>query len=241
MGLNAALIAGGAGAGALGGASSNAHATQLRNEKIINDARMADARNKVLQNYTGVQSGLQGENTQTANDTIAHFGAPQGQVLTDAQGNRIQTVTDNLAPLNDPSYTDVPLAGDAPAGVKSDIAARLRAGFDHALKTSKANAKLGGYGDQWAGNALATAGAGRKVDTVNSFARGNTTLLPSLQDFAQYGANQPVVDNGNVTGSVLSTVGKLLAGAGGSGYFKSTPATPSVLSGPKMEGGIWPT
>ena len=201
--ISIGLMAAGTGAGMYG-------ASKTRNEKILNDARQADARNAVLRDYLGRQKVLQDENQVTNTATIGKFDAPtQTAVLADAQGARANDADVALAPLNNANYAGIPLPGNSPSGVKSDIASRLRAGFDKATATAKASAKLGGY------NALTTSDAGRKIDTVNSFARGNTSILPSLQDAAQYGAYEAP----SGMGALFSSIGNLLAGAGGAGTF----------------------
>lgn len=219
------MIAGGTGLGALG-------ASTTRGETVANEARMAEARNKILFDYLDKQDKLARENENVNHNVIGAFGAPnQAKVLGNAQNNRVRDITDNLAPV---ATNEVTLSPDATSGTTADIAARLRAGFEKATNTAKALAKTNAYGDQWNANNLTTGAGARNIGVTNSFARGNTAILPALQDFAQYQAYKPL----SGTGALESSLGSILAAAGGAGLGKAalpvsgmTPAWSSFAAG----------
>lgn len=225
LGVNAAMIGGGALLGMKGAATDQKIAEERRAQKIINDAEMANARNSVTQAYLKRQGALQDENAGVNTAAIDKYSAlNQEQGLTDATAHRVAGVDANIAP---PAF-DVPTAGDDPALVKQDIAAKVLSRVQRATAGAKAMAKVNAYGDLFANNAYGTADATRKVNTTNDFARGETALLPAMQDFASYGAYQPQAPYTGLGGAPYSTIGNILAGMGGKGIGGAfTSAGPS--------------
>ena len=176
-------------------------------EQADNNANIAEARNKALQETNAKNLAYAAKNresliTQLANST----GAAADTGLNNAKTTAVQTIHDNMAP---PTTGEPSLAGNAPTVSKSGLGSAIADAAAKSKEKAAAQGNLLGYttfgrtlaeGDQnLAGN----------INTNNDYAHGNNAILPSLMDYEQIKANKP-----------SSGLGELLQGLGGvaSGY-----------------------
>lgn len=209
-----------------------------RNEAEENNQRIADARNKVLENTLQRQNRLARENEKVLAQTVDRFDPQnQQQTATQAVEKRTADLTGNqVAPA--PDAAEVPLAGNAPQVIKGAIAKRMLDAFNKSTDRAKTTAAASAYGDVWGGNSRDITGAGRNIDTTNSFSRSWAGLMPSLQDFAAYNANKPSSGLGQLLQG-LGGLGAAFAG-GGMGGGKSSFYTPPLPSTQNAGGmGYW--
>ncbi len=202
---SAALLAASTAASAVGSG------IQTRNNNRYADS-VAAARNEQLRLTRDKQKQLGEQNQVTLADTFSKFAEPnQTQALSDAQNTRAAAVD---SATTAPAANDVPLSGSAPQVIKGAVAQRLLEAFTSATDKNKRLAKLSGYNDTTFGNNLNVNSAGRNIETQNNFSRGEISLLPYSQDFAEAQVKRP----DNTLGMVLQTAGQIGAGAAGRGF-----------------------
>ena len=174
---------------------------------------VAEARNAALRQYLSKQEGLEQEGRGLLDGVVARYADGNTQ-LADAQGNRTGVIIDTVGKTSDPNA--IQHTRDASPAVTSEIAKRMLAAYNRATDHAKAMGAVGGYGDQWFNNNVATGDVARQIGTLQNFSRGNTAILQSQQDLAEAAAyKQP-----SMWGSLLKGVGNLaLTASGGRGLF----------------------
>lgn len=183
-------------------------------------ARDAAARNAVLAQTLAKEKGYAADNATQLNGNIAHYapGAQEAQ-LADAQAKRAATSTGNMT-TTDPN--SVPLPADTNLAATGDLAKRMLAVHDGAVQRAGLNANLGGFGDTWLKNNMATNEADRNIGVTNNYAEGAKSILKDQQDAASAAAYKAP----SIWGPALTAAGSLAAGAAGAG--KSLPSSINV-------------
>jgi hypothetical protein len=222
LGPELAMLAVGAAASAAGG-MMNAKSQQHAAERANNQAHAeAEARNQKLAEYTARQQQF-AKQAQDANQVgLDKYAQPQQvQQQADATQQR-ENLYAQAAPETNPTE-GIPLRGDTPEVVKSEMAKRMLAAHQESTDRAKHLAAQGGVGDSWLQNQFNTDATGRQVDTINNFSRGDIALLPASQDRAAYkvavgfGPAKPP----NPTGGILQGIGNTASAAAGSGRMGS--------------------
>lgn len=177
-------------------------------EAAKNNNRIAEARNKVLRD-TNLRNMALGEKNRALLDARVAEMAPQNtaEALAAAQQER----GDNLEAAISTTPTEVPLAGDAPQVIKSELGKKLAETFAKSKASARTLGNIGGYGAQMQDQAIADAGVTRGINTNNNFVGGNMRMLPYLQDYAEYGASKPSSGLGQILQS-LGMMGSMYAG-----------------------------
>lgn len=185
-----------------------------RREDEKNAARQASARNAVLSQTLDKNRKLSEESYGTFDKRLAEAQPEpqQGQL----EGAREKRVAEAKSTIREAAPGEVPLSGSAPKVVQSQLAKRLS---EAQVKNEDAATKIGNlsaYGDQWFQNNLDNVEAARGIDTTRGFAQQNLSLMPALQDLAQYGAYKPK----SGLGTALQQVGQIGATTAGAGWFR---------------------
>lgn len=196
---------------AVGAGLSGAGSYLGKKDASKNAADVAAARNRVLRENLGKIDQFAAQGRGLFDTRMADYSpTAQGGALTNAQTARSGEMTSGMTA---PPVGDIPLSADAPNAVKSEIAKRMLSAFQTATERAKASGKLGGYNDAWTTNALGVNDTGRRVGTINNFARGEASLIEPLQDAAAVQAYKPPA----LLPQVMTFAGNILAGAGGRG------------------------
>lgn len=216
LGISAALGA----AGKIVGGSESYNAAK----------REAAARNAVLADTLAREKGFAGQNATQLEGNVAHYapGAQDAQ-LAAAQGGRTATSVGNMTMDNG----SVPFTADAPPAVKSELAKRMLAVHDAAVDRATKSARVGGYGDTWLKNNLATNEADRNIGVTNNFANGEKAILAPQQDAAAAG----VYKAPSVWSTLLGGASSATAGAAGAGKGLGNVWSPSGGSAGTMQVG----
>lgn len=195
---------------AAGTAASAGGGMMARNEALTNEQNQALAKNAELRRTIGRQKQFGDENANVLSDAISKF-APQTQGAAGmaADTKRENAVVGNMTPPQ--TTADAVPLGDTPAVIKNAYASRIADKFAKATDEARAKAKFGSYGDVWTNNNLGITGAARNVDTTNTFARDDASLLPAKQDLGAYSVWKP----SSGIGETLQGLGNLAAAYGG--------------------------
>ena len=191
------------------------------NEANANAARQAKSRNDELQRVMVRNDAL----AQQSRDAFANR-------ATDIQPEQVQA--DQQQALDDRTATtmtaidrpipSIPLRGDAPQVVKSEIAKKMAEVFGAGRSEASRLAKLGARGDSWLNSGIQDTQAARDIGVSSNLAAGNLGILPHLQDFAENRAYKPI----SPFGAILSGLGGALGSYAGSG---GVPKAGSYTSG----------
>jgi hypothetical protein len=208
--ITAALVVASVGASVAGGGIA-------ASESAKNNNRIVEARNKVLRETTAKNLAL-GDKNRAAFAQQINTMAPENTAaaLAAAQADRGATLESAITP----DAAEVPMAGDAPQVIKSELGKRLAETFAKSKASAGALGRFGGYGTQLQDEAIAEAGLGRGINTNNNFVRGNVGILPYLQDYAEYGASKP----SSGLGQIISALGGMAGMAAGSRGLARRPA-----------------
>jgi hypothetical protein len=195
----------------LGGTALSAFGS-MSQSKAASEAAMKQqaAENAVLNQVMNKEADFQGANTATMKDLVSKF-APDVQTanLASAEGNRDGLIDSAITNPN----TNVTSGPNTPQFVKDQIASRMLDGVQFAKNAAKANAKVGAYGDSMGTNARNISDASGTIDMTNNFAKGWQSILPDQQQLAGASVYTPP----SQTGGLLTGIGNLMAGLGGSG------------------------
>jgi hypothetical protein len=183
----------------------------------------AAARNRVLEQYMERQRNLQAQNQEQAAKARNEFEAPKQQQKQAANVEQREAAIDTNAQPADAGA--IPLSGNAPSIVKSDIANRMLSAFNDATGEAKAKGKFAAYGDTWGQNDRSILQPGRMIDTFNNFSRANTSMLPLEQELVGYANRKPP-----------SGLGGILQGLGSLGGMAAGGMNPAVFGAPKALG-----
>ena len=216
FGPELALLAASTAASVGGGILSRNTQRQHADRVAARNLQVARERNAVRDQYRERQKAW-GDEAQGENNRAIDAMAPEAQAkkqgeVTDARAAVAQNI--QRAPV----AGEAPISGSAPSVVQSEIASRMLKAYEDSQAHAGRAAKLGGYGDVWQRNAMDLNDTNRRVSTLNNFSRGDMSLLPYDQDFAEYLVPQAKMKS-NVWGDVLTGVGKLGSAAAGSGAF----------------------
>jgi len=168
-----------------------------------NAARIAKARNERLQ----AALKRNDEYAAVARERFDSRADEQDPSRQDADLNKNkvdagETIASNIAT---PDYeSGGAISGSAPPIVRSALAKSMLDTFQKSTGQAKALGALGGYSDYWFNQGVGNTSAGRDIGIQNDFARGNMSILPYEQDYAEVQANKP-----------RSGIGGLLSGLGG--------------------------
>jgi hypothetical protein len=186
-------------------------------------ANEAAARNRVLEQYMERQRNLHAQNQEQAAKARGELDETK-QTAKQAENveQRSQAIDTNAQPADAGA---IPLSGNAPSIVKSQIAQRMLSAFTDATDEAKAKGKFSAYGDTWGQNDRAMLQPGRMIDTFNNFSRANTSMLPLEQDLVGYANRKPP-----------SGLGPLLQGLGSIGGMAAGGMNPAVFGAPKALG-----
>lgn len=206
-------------------AASIAGAVVNKNSATSAASRDAAARNLVLKDTLAREQKFASQNAGELQGNIAHYapGSQEAQ-LADAQGARTASAVGNMTP----DTGSVPFTADAPPAVKSELAKRMLAVHDGAVDRATKSARVGGYGDTWLKNNLASNEADRNIGVTNNFANGEKAILNPQQDAASAAVYKPP----SIWGPVLTGAGGIAAGAAGAG---------KGLGGGGLNSGVWGT
>jgi hypothetical protein len=195
----------------------NAQAQQAEQQSNQNVAAAA-ARTQQLLRFLAQQRVYQGQNQEafkpvTAAIDPATFQATQAADTASRAGAATTAINDftSHAPTVATSGTDPNNL------VQKEIAARSGVETGKSTRDATNDATLKGFGDVFSNLGLTTNEAARHIDTTNSFARTDASLLPQQQDIAAAPYSQPVPQASSPWGSILSGLGNIAATAGGSG------------------------
>lgn len=242
-----ALAAAGAGATIIGsGAKRDAqNEFQLKNleadrQQYLQNFEEAQKRNEVANRYRDTARGFATENQGTFNTGLASFmpDAQEGR-MDDAWLKRAVTTSDAIG---GPSG-GVPLKAGAPSVIGQAYDQRIGDAFMRAHEQGFAKSRVGAYGDTQSANDRGVSDTGAKVNTVNTLARGNASLLPHEQDLVGFQVRKPIfrpagADNpwwadpliglGNIAGSMAGASFKM-PGSGGVGHVtKGLDGLPAI-------------
>lgn len=197
----------------IGGAvASTVGAGMQAGEAAKTNARIAESRNKVLRQTNAMNDEHAAKNRQALNQRVADSGkAKADQQLATAQDTAVDQITQNLAP----TATDIPLSGAAPKVVGNSLSTALG---DVAKESQARAADIGmfqGYGLNAQDNALGDLGLRDEIGVNNDYVRGNMSIMPYLQDFAEYKAASKA--KSSPLGSILLGLGKALPMYSGAG------------------------
>lgn len=213
----------------IGAGLSAAGTAVTMNEQQKQAERQAEARNEELRRTLG-------KNDMLAQQSRDEYLRRQQDAKTNNMDQKIQQkqrTKEAVQQIDTKPQTvaDVPLAGDAPAVIKSDIAKKMSDALGRSKAEAAAQAKLGSFGDAWLNQGFKDQALGRDLSVNQDFANGNMALLPYQQDFAEFKATKPI----SPAGALLSGFGGLLSGFGGSSGSalpKKTYTSPWVNVGP---------
>ena len=193
----------------VGGAAASGGGAYLTGQNAVDKANAANA---VLAQSIGKLSDYGDKNKATFDANMTHY-APdaQGTQLADAQTSRGNTAAGNISTPDQAGANNIPISGDAPKAVKSEIAKRMLASYDGAVSRAKALGRYGGYNDTWFTNDLNNQGTARNIDFTNSLANEEKSLIQPRQQIAMYGTGN------NRLGDILKGVGSIMGAAGGAG------------------------
>lgn len=154
------------------------------------DAAAAAARNRVLGDYLGRQDQWIAQNQGDLNTGIAGF-MPDAQALrrTGAEGARTASID---TAMGAPATGAVPLRASTPGFVAREFDKKVNEARDLARASGMKLARVGSYGDQWQQNNRDIGATGHKIDTTNTIARGNMSLLPYAQDLEEFQVRAPI-------------------------------------------------
>ena len=214
--VSAGVTAAGALASVVGGGMQrdaiNNQQTQQMNQNLAAEA----ARNQQLQAAVQKQEQEAAANKVLVDNAVAnadpqHVAAAQTAAATSRTGAANGLI--DMIPK-----TAVPLGPDAPAAIQAEYDKRRGAATDVARQGAAANANYSSFGDALNGINLGTADAARGVNTTNAVARGDASILPYDQQYAEQMARDTnLVKPYDTTGSAISGLGNLFATLGGSG------------------------
>jgi hypothetical protein len=195
----------------LGSLASVAGTVITTNEQRANAERQAKARNDELNRVLVRNDKLADESRQSFTQRMTDVQPDQ------AQNDQQAAETDRAQALDsavDRSAPTIPLAGDAPQVVKSEIAKKMQEVFAGGRAEAGRLAKLGARGDSWFNSGLQDTAAARDIGVQSNQAAGNLGMLPHLQDFAEHRAYKPI----SPWGAILSGIGNMAGSYGGGGY-----------------------
>jgi hypothetical protein len=192
-----AILGGSAVASGVSGWAKNNAAAQNRVNEIQylmaqrkQDAEAARVRNKVLGDYLTRQDGWVAQNQGDFDTGIAGFmpGVQETQRagLETARGSSID------AALGAPNTGGVAMRAGAPNIVSAEIDKKVGEARDLARDSGMKLARMGSYGDTWGQNNRAIGETGHKIDTTNTIAKGNASLIPYAQDLAEFQVRSPI-------------------------------------------------
>lgn len=212
-----------------GGIASRNTAKQNADAQAMRNRQAALARNDVRDAYRKRTAEWGDQNEAEKQRLLAQQDAqPQRQQQDDLTAQREAAAT---SIQRAPTPTEAPISGSAPSVVQGEITKRLMDAYAQSRAGAAASAKLGGYGDTWAKNALDLTTSARKIDTRNNFSRGDMSLLPYDQELADAQVPQAKVQS-NTWGELLTGLGKLGSAAAGSGAFAAKPVAAAPFSVP---------
>lgn len=208
------------------GSAAAAGGTYISGQEASKNATaVADARNRELQ-------ATLGRTKQLAKDSRNIYKQREDEIQPEAMAaSQADATADRTATLEgaipDSAPEAVPLSGSAPAVVKSEIAQKMLEATGEAKSQARALGKVGGYGDTWFKEGLATNDTDRRLGIPQNFIQNEMALLPYSQDFAEFGAYRP----SSGIGEIMQGAGNVIASAGGAygGHVASKkPAPPKV-------------
>jgi hypothetical protein len=190
-----------------GGAAVSQH------EATSNANNVAMARNRALQATLDRTRGMS-KDSRAVFDKRAEEIAPAKLAKTqeDVTANRTAGLTDAV---DKATPADVPLAGSAPAVVKSEVASRMKDAMESGINRAKALGKLGGYGDLWSQEGFANQDASRNIDVQQNLISGQMSMLPYQQQLAELRATRAP----SLWGPVLQGAGSVIGSAAGAGML----------------------
>jgi hypothetical protein len=209
--------------GSVGGGIMQNKAMQTQQGQQLNQNLAAEeARNQTLQRFLQTQKGYQKDNTGVLNSTIA--GVQPGAVA-GAQSSATQnrSTAANQAIDNGIQTTQAPpISGAGSSVVQGAMNDRSNAAIGTAKAGAAAQSAVGSYGDENTNMNLQGQDAARKIDTTNSFARGDAALLPYEQQLADFQARvSNPVNPASTMGSAVEGLGNVFASLAGSGKLKN--------------------
>ena len=207
--ISLGLMALGGGASVLGGGMS-------ASETANNNAAIAAARNKALQETNAKNLAISGQSRDAMGKEIAATTGPMAAAgLAGAQGGAVNTIMSNMAPTGG----EPTLSSSAPKAAQSGLAAAIAAA--HAKSTAKGAAQGNLLGYQTYGRDVAEQDKdlASGINMNNDFVHGNMAILPSIQDYEQIQANKPSSGLGELLQGLGSAAGGYAGNrAGARGY-----------------------
>jgi len=246
--ISLGIMAASAAASGISGAAKNKTAAQNQVGQIqyymdqaAQDAAAAKERNRVLDQYLGRQDEWVAQNQGDLNTGIAGF-LPDAQEMqrTGLEGARGSSIDAALGAPNAGS-SDVALRKGAPNFVTDTIDKKVSEARDLARDSGMKLARMGSYGDTWQQNNRAIGGTGHKIDTTNTIARGNASLIPYAQDLAEFQVRKPITPPAQQQNpwwtSALDGAAKLGSAYAGANLMGAPVA--AAAPNPMAGGGIW--
>lgn len=217
--------------GALGGIAGSAMsaigAAQQQREAEANAQRQADARNEVLRQTMAKNDALAQQSredfaTRKQQITADAMNADQAKEQANRENQADQAIQDAPLPVN-----AIPLTGDQPEIVKSDLAKRMGTALQSSKDLAAKKAALASVGDMWLNQGFQNADIGRQLQEKANFQQGNLAILPFQQDIAEQRAYKPI----SSAGALLGGFGNMLSSYSGSLGGGASPKTSLYKSG----------
>ena len=210
------LTAAGAAASVIGGGQQREAMQKQQSQELQQNLAVQAARNAEVQALMRKEEAAAASNkllvdNAVANADPAHVAAAQQKATTDRTGAANGLI--DMIPQN-----AVPLGNDAPGAIQAEYDKRRGAATGVARQGAAANANYSSFGDALNGINLGSADAARGVNTTNAIARGDASILPYDQQYAEQMARDTnLVQPYDTTGNTISGLGNLFATLGGSG------------------------
>lgn len=201
----------------IGGAILSGIGQAIKNRQAAADAKArVDARNKVLADTMAMNKPL----AQSSRD---QFDARMAGPIADETAPSLRSAL--LADAAAPPAEAVPVAGNAPEVVKSEMAGQMAKAIEAGRAEAAASARVGSYGDAWFNEGVYNNDLSSRLGQNANFAGGNLALLPHLQDLAEVDAVKrrgPIAD-------IFMGLGSALGSAGGSMGRRAPTSSPSLF------------
>lgn len=183
-------------------------------------------RNGLMQAEINRQNGLSAEAWPIFQQTADKRGAVSSNARREGFVN--QRIADTAGPIVSPIKV-----GGAPAQVNNEIGRVAHNIGEVVARNAAGKARLEGYGDVAAEDAVDQSRASNKLNTISNFARGSSAVLPAEFESSDHNA---AMSNQNPLGAILKLLG---TGAGLYGAYSPLGKTGSMGGMFPAAGGSW--
>lgn len=176
--------------------------------------READARNFSLAQGVQKQNEYAGANRNDFNGGMTAF-SPEAQATGLATAQDARTAG-NVGNMTQDTGAGAAVPESSSPAVRGEIAKRMLKTFQQSTDQAKAAGKLGGYGDQQLSNSLGVAQTGRDINTRNSQASLDASLIAPKADLAATASYR----HPSPWGNILQLAGNMM------GAYRGSPGAP---------------